>query len=47
MYPAIIAKLNSDIHMLSVNGEDQKKNVSMKVRAKLDKPCLSYEFSKF
>ena len=37
---------NSDIHMLSVSGEDQE-DLTVKVWAKLDYPFLSYGFLKF
>ena len=37
---------NSDIHMLSVHGEDQK-DLTVKIWAKLDNPFLSYGFLKF
>ena len=36
----------SDIHMLSVNGEDQE-DLTVKIWAKLDNPFLSYGFLKF
>ena len=37
---------NSDIHMISVNGEDQQ-DLTVKVWANLDNPFSSYGFLKF
>ena len=37
---------NSDIHMISLNGEDQE-DLPGKVQANLDNPFLSYGFLKF